>query len=881
MSGSRSNPPRWPERMLSWFCAEEHQDILLGDLEELYEYRSSKMSRSKANLFYIKDAFDMLRPFALKKRRTQVKNNHIAMYKNYFKISFRNMLRHKAYAGINIAGLSVGMGCFMLIFLYVQDELSYDRHHEHADDVYRVVVNDYNGNGEVSRVFTYASPMHGSTLRSDYPQVITSVRFNPWYFPIIKYADKQFEESYFNYVEPTIFDVFSFEFVEGNTDALNEPNALMITESTAKKYFGDESAFGKTLEVVNRGESKDFKITAVVKDFPEQSHMSYDFMASWITYEIDADPRGINDYYGNYNYPTYVRMAPGADIAQLKAQMPAMLDKNIPDIQGAKASTRIGLDFQKLTQIHLNASAGSGGTSNAYYVYLFGAIGVLVLVIACINYMNLSTAKYAMRLKEVGVRKVLGARKGNISRQFLVESMSYALIALLLGYGLSALALGWVNRFAEKSLSLNPTDNPMLLLFVTLVALVVGVLAGSYPATFMARFQTVAALKGGRTKVKGRAGFRTGLVVFQFAITMALIIGVTVVDRQIHFIRTQDPGFDRELVVNFWASPSINNSLEVFKSELRTNPNIVQASASSRIPTGRLGDALDATLFNEGSKEVIDFRFPFLVIDNNYLEVYDIAVVAGEAIDQSAPSDSTQSFLINETAAKLLGWASPEEAIGQKMDYGWYSGFITGVVGDFNFESLHSAIQPMILINGQQNKRSMSVKIAGEDIPGTLKFLEARFKAYNPDRTFNPSFVDDLFNAQYEGEQRLSEISKTFSIIAILIACLGLLGLVGFSMEQRSKEISVRKVLGATLASILLMVNRSYALIILGAFVIAVPVAYYFLSDWLTTFEYHISIGVGLILFSGLTASLIAFVTICSQAIKVATANPVKFLRNE
>ena len=881
MSGNRSNPPRWPERMLSRFCAEEHLDMLLGDLEELYEHRLGKMSRSKARLHYVKDAFDMLRPFALKRRKSKVKNNHIIMFKNYFKISFRNMLRHKVYAGINITGLSVGICCFLLIFLYVQDELSYDRYHEHADDVYRVVVNDYDGNGAISKVFGYASPMHGAVLGSDYAQVIASVRFNPWNFPIIKFEDKQFEESYFNFVEPSIFEVFSFEFLEGNERALDEPNVVMITESTAEKYFGDSPAFGKSLEVINQGQRQDYKVTAVVKDFPEQSHMRYDFMASWITYESQEDPRGLNDYYGNYNYPTYIRLNPGADITQLKDQMPAMLDQNIPDIQGARASTRIGIDFKKLTQIHLSDSAGSGGKSNAYYVYLFGAIGVLVLLIACINYMNLSTAKYAMRLKEVGVRKVLGARKGHISRQFLVESTFYALIALILGFGLSALALVQVNRFSGKSLSINPVENPVLLGFVVLTALAVGLLSGSYPATFMARFHTLSALRSGRTRVKNRTFFRTGLVVFQFAITIALIFGVTVVDRQLHFIRTQDPGFDRELVVKFWASPSINRNLELFKSELSSNPNVKGASASSRIPTGRLGDALDATLFIAGKEKVLDFRFPFLVVDQDYLDVYNIEVVAGEGFSRAAPPDSLQSFIVNETAIERLGYDSPEEALGQKMDYGWYSGFITGVVNDFHFESLHSAIQPIVLINGRQNKRSMSVKIAGNDITATMDFLEAQFKTYNPDRTFYPYFLDDLYNEQYEGEQRLSEISKVFSIIAIAIACLGLLGLVGFSMEQRSKEISVRKVLGASMTNILLLVNRGYVLIILTAFILATPVAYYFLEEWLATFEYHIRINVSLVLFSGLLAAAIAFITICSQALKVALANPVKFLRNE
>lgn len=502
MSKTPQSPPRWANRMLKWFCAEEHLEVLQGDLQELYEYRLEQKGRFLARLHYIKDAFDMLRPFARKKKKThpdsyQNKNNTVAMFKNYFKISFRNMLRHKVYASINIVGLSLGIVCFLLIALYVQDELSYDRYHEHADDIYRVVTEDYNEGGETSRVFTYTSPMHGVVLRDDYAQVVTSVRFNPWNFPIVKSGDKQFEETYFNFVEPTIFDVFSFEFIEGSPDnALNDPFSVVLTQSTAEKYFEGGLAFGKTIRVIDGPDEADFKVTGVVKDFPDQSHMSYDFLASWITYEKIENPRALDDYYGNYNYPTYVLLEKNANVEELEAQMPGMLDKNIDDIDGAIPSDKVGIRFQKLTDIHLNGSAGAGGTSNAYYITLFSVIGILVLLIACINYMNLSTAKYSNRLKEIGVRKVLGARKNNISHQFLAESLLYATISLLLGFAVSLLVLPSVNSFADKNMTLNPADNSQLLLFVATIIAGVGLLAGSYPAAFMSRFKVVSALKG-------------------------------------------------------------------------------------------------------------------------------------------------------------------------------------------------------------------------------------------------------------------------------------------------------------------------------------------------------------------------------------------------
>ncbi len=803
------------------------------------------------------------------------------MYKNYFKISFRNMLRHKVFSGINIAGLSIGVACFLVIFSYVHDELSYDRYHEHANDIYRVVSENMNQDGEVARVFTYTSPMHGKVLREDYAQVVTSVRFNQWNFPIIKYGEKQFNESFFNFVEPTIFDVFSFKFIEGTPEnALTEPLTVILTESTAKKYFEDTPAFGKVIQYVEGGESRDFKVIGVIEDFPEHSHMSYNFLASWNTVDDGTNPRAFDDYYGNYNYATYIRIERNSRIDDLTAQMPAMLDKYIDDIESFTPSTKLNLRFQKLTDIHLNATAGAGGTSNVYYVNLFAVIGILVLVIACINYMNLATAKYSSRLKEIGVRKVMGAGKRNITYQFLTESTFYALIALILGYGIALLTLPSVNGFSGKNLSLNPLENGVLLVSIVGLVLFVGLVAGSYPAVFMSRLNVVNALKGGKSKLGSKSLFRTVLVVFQFAVTTALITSVVVVERQINFLHTKDPGFDRELLVNYPLTPKMYEQLDVVKNELLSNPNIIAAAASTRIPTTRLGDAGGAKTFHEGAGKVVDFRLPFIRIDEDFLSVYDIELIAGEGFAEPL-SDSTQRFILNATAVKQLGWQSPEEAIGQKIEYAWFIGFVTGVVQDFNFESMHAAIQPMIMMNDSRFKRQISIKISGSNTPATINFMEEQFKRYNPDRDFSPAFLDELFGAQYQGEQKLSQISKLFSLIAIVIACMGLLGLVSYTMEQRSKELSVRKVLGASVNSILFMVNKGYAGMIFIAFLISIPVAFYFLNDWLESFAYHINIGVGLIAFSGLLALVIAVITICTQALRAALSNPIDSLRSE
>lgn len=880
MSRNWSNPPQWPQRLLKWLCSEEHFEILQGDLLELYEHRLKNKGKRKAHLHFIKDTFDMVRPFALKRKKKQ-KLNQTDMFKNYFKISFRNMLRHKVYASINIAGLSVGITCFLLIFLYMQDELSYDKYHNDAEDIYRVVIPNYDADGELSAVFDYGSLRTGEMLRNDFPQIESVVRFNPFNFPVVAYEDKRFEEAYFNLVEPSIFDIFTFKWIEGQAkDALADPFVVVITRSTAEKYFGKEKALGKTLKVTDGGEFL-FKVTGVIEDFPEQSHMGYNFLGSWATYESMVDLSRRTQYYGNYNFPTYIKLSKGASIEDLSVQTPALIDKYVDNIQGDQASKRLGLIFQKLTDIHLQGTPGATGTKRVFYLYLFSAIGLMVLLIGCINYMNLATAKYANRLKEIGVRKFMGAGSKSISQQFLVESISYTLISLVLSIGLAFLVLPSLNSLTEKSMSIDFSSNVNLYLFLIGLAVFVGLLAGSYPAIFMSRFKTVSALQSGKLNIKSRSLFRTSMVVFQFVITISLVIGVIVVDRQLSFIRNQDPGFDRELVVTFSANGDMNTQAQVFKSRLAANPNILQTTFSTRVPTGRLADSMDAAFLDDDTPTNVDFRLPFIRIDDEFLDLYNINIVAGSNFQKTIPSDSNQVFIINEAAVKRLGWSSTEEAIDKRIQYGSMKGFVKGIVEDFHFESFHSPIQPMIFYNSQRNKRIASVKIARENIPETMSFLEENFKVYNADRDFDGSFLDDDFNRQYEAEEQLSELSKIFSFLAIFIACIGLLGLVSFTLEQKAKEISIRKVLGASVSGILLMVNRSYAVIILIAFFIAVPLSIYALQQWLGSFAYHINIGVGIITAAGIITICLAVITICSQAIRFATANPVKWLRNE
>ena len=879
MRNQEPAPPRWPQKILGWLCDERHIDIFLGDLQELYLDRLPQLGPFWAKWYYVRDTFDLLRPFALKKK--VFFSNHRHMYGNYFKIAVRNLLKHKIYAGINLLGLSVGIACFILIFLYVKYQTGFDRYHEYADTIYRVTVEDYNPGKTINTVFSAASPMHGKVLRDDYPQVEASVRFNPWNFPVIKYGDRLFDEPFFNYVEPSIFDVFTFSFLEGQAlGALDHPNQLVITRSTAKKYFGDEPALGKVLNVTDAGAEMDFTISGVIEDFPAQSHMDYHFLASWITYQQRAPSRELNDYYGNYNYPTYFRISPESNIDALQAQMPDMLEKYIDQIDGQSPSEKVGLVFQKLTDIHLTGRAGSTEMNPRYLVFLFSIIGLFILIIACINYINLALAKYIQRGREVGVRKVMGAQRNQVSRQFLIESFCYVILATAIAMFMARGALPWVNNFCDQELTLNPFINRPLLLILASLIIGVAVLAGAYPAFLMARLNPIQALNDLPVK-SAKNRWSSALVVFQFTLSAALIAGVFIIERQISYVRSLEVGFDRQSVVKFWASPTILDKLETFKSELLSNPNIQKVAVSSRVPTGRLGDALDARIVRDDSEEIVQFRLPFIRADRDYFDVYKLGLSAGSYFGPKVASDTMAQLMINETAAKRLGWQTPSDAVGNPMSYGWYRGHIVGVLKDFHFESLHAAIQPMIFLHNETFVRNMSVRIADGSVSSTMQFLQEKFKAYNPDRTFNPSFVDDLYNAQYAREDLLSQITGIFSGIAMLIACLGLLGLVAFTVERRAKEISIRKVLGASVPNILVMISRKYFQLLLIALVFAIPGVWYFMHDWLSNFAYRISLGVGPFILVALSILMIALFTVWAQSLKFVLANPIHWLRDD
>jgi len=807
------------------------------------------------------------------------------MIKNYLRSAWRNITRHKFISFINIFGLTVGLTCCLLILSYIINERSYDKYDKNADDIYRVTRIFYSAPKVESLHLSSIAPPFGPRLVSAFSDIKEMTRTLPNGTMSFRYKEKLFNEEHSFFADEKFFDFFSVPILKGDKHkALSDPYSIMLTPAIAKKYFGDADPINKTVILDNNKHA--FKVTGIFSDFPVNSHMHPNVLLSFNTLKDSTilGEKQLATNFGNNSFFTYLMFPKNYNVDRVRAQLPDFLDKYV-NFQGMPGNMKThqvtALTLQKLTDIHLTSHLDDEieENGNANRVYIFSAIALFILLIACINYMNLSTARSALRAREIGIRKVVGAQRKEIIIQFLSESVLITYISLIIAFGLTALLLPAVDKMSALQLSIYSLLSWSVFIPVILLPLVIGLISGIYPAMFMSSFIPVKVLKGILKVNTGAFSFRKVLVVLQFSISIVLIVATIVVFRQLQYIQNKDLGFSKDHVVTMRYDGSLTRQFDAFRADLLKNPGIKDIGRSSRIPSGRLLDDQNASVLEGGSLQPLKVDLKQLSVDDGFVPTFGIQMLAGRNFSKNIQTDSNK-WIINETAVKVLGWKTPQNALNKEIKYGSVVGNVVGVMKDFHFESLHQSIIPMILLFNPNYNR-LSIKIDGRNVQSSIATIQNTWQKYLPNTPFDFTFLDQRFDQLYHSEQQQGTLFSIFACIAIFIACLGLFGLSAFTITQRVKEIGVRKVLGASIPQIVKELSKDFLILVLIAAALAIPVALYAMNKWLGGFASRIDVSWWILAASGIIALIIAFATISFQSIKAATANPVKSLRSE
>jgi putative ABC transport system permease protein len=791
------------------------------------------------------------------------------MLKSYFKIALRSLWRHKAFSLLNIIGLAVGMSAFFLIYQYVRFETSYDKFNTKQGRIYRLVT-DLTSTAATQHAPNTSMPM-AINLKADYPEIEDIVRLNGSSV-LIKKGDVRFEESKTVYADSSLFFIFDFPLVDGNpSTALRSPFSVVLSQTTAKKYFGDSNPMGQTLLFSDSGFSA--TVTGIMKDIPENSSIKADLFVSMSTRKRFRD--SLDYRWGNFGVTSYLLLKPGVDPASLQAKLKPFIQRHIGEKLKAQQQNYI-LFLEGLKDVYWSTRGGfvSGSKSN---VYIFSIIGLFILLIACINFVNLATARAAERAKEVGIRKVVGAAKFQLTGQFLGESMVVCLVAFVLSLGLCSLALPLFNQLAGKTISDGILTQPVYILTLLFIAMVIGLLAGVYPALVLSSFKPIASLKGRFTASKKGLALRRGLVIAQFTISISLIIGTAVVYSELNYMRSRDLGFskDQTLVLDTRNDPH----KVVFRQDVANLPDVRSTAFSGSIPGDGTWSAYSQVQNSRGEMQVADLDLTY--VDFGFMEQYKMKLLAGRFFRKDIATDTMQAMILNEKAVKLFGYASPEAAIGRSFSQWGKKGQIIGVIKDYNFNGLQQEITPLSICLDFNDCNFLSVKITSHNLPGTITSIKKKWDQLGTPLPLRYFFLDEAFNKQYKSEERFGNLFINFAVLAIFISCLGLLGLSSYSTLQRTREVGVRRVMGASVTGIVRLLSVDFLRLVGFAFLIAVPISWLVMNKWLEDFAYRITIGWGIFLGSGLIALAIAFATISYQAIKAAIASPVKSLRSE
>jgi len=789
------------------------------------------------------------------------------MFKNLLKTAVRHIRKHFGYSLLNIMGLTIGISSALFLIIYVSDEVSYDRYHENADRIYRVSSKIT----ETDDQFTWnvAQIPFGPQVVQDYPEVQSFVRFINMPRALYKYEDQEFVEENFYYVDSTLFDIFSYRILRGEVrSAIKDPGKIVLTETAAARYFGDEDPVGKTLTT---GDNT-FEVTGVIGDVPFNSHFRFDAVAA-----RNNLPKQIGNW-GNFGVFTYLLLPRDVDVEAFETKMQGMYDAHMKTIFGPLEIT-IEYIMEPITMIHLYSTnpGEPEPTGSITYVYIFGIIALFLVLIAAMNYMNLATARSSGRAREVGMRKVVGSRQAPLVVQFLSESVVLTVISLIISVILLLILLPKFNLLAGKSFDVSILYSPVVIISAIGVILVAGIFGGSYPAFFLSRFSPVTVLKGEITQGSAGSLFRKILVVIQFTISVVMIICTLVVFRQLNYLKSMDQGFNQENVLTLQLNQNMVRKYPVLKQGLLEN-NDIKYVTSTNTP---LGEGSGKVIFNlETDQGMAQRGINFAVVDHDFVDALGIKIVMGRDFQQDMPSDTLTGVIVNQTLANRMGWSDP---IGKKVQLGdgqQINARVIGMMADYHQTGMYNEIESLMLVWRERNN-IIYVKLSGNNTEETMSYIETKWKEIFPDQPYSYTFLTERFNRQFEADEKRGLIFTMFTILAIFIACLGLFGLASYMVEQRTKEIGIRKVFGADESVIIRLISKDFLILVSVSVIIALPVAYYFMNNWLQNYVYRTKIGVMVLILAALLTMVITFITISYKAYQAAIMNPASSIRTE
>jgi putative ABC transport system permease protein len=789
------------------------------------------------------------------------------MFTNLIKTTFRYILKHFSYSLLNIAGLTLGITSALFLIIYSANEISYDRYHDKADRIYRVSSKISEPDDQFTWIF--AQIPFAPQVAQDYPEVEAYVRFIPMGRTLFKYEDKEFNEDNFNYVDSTLFDVFTYKVLKGEVKtALMEPNKIVLTKTTAAKYFGDADPIGKSLKT----DERTYEVTGVIEDVPYNSHFRFDAVAS-----RNNLPKELGSW-GNFGVFTYLLFPENTDIKAFEKKIQGMYDKYMKSIFESMG-IKIEYQLEPITHIHLysNNASEPEPTGSIAYVYIFAIVAIFLVLIAAMNYVNLATARSAKRAREVGLRKVAGSDRGTIMLQFLAESVAFTLISLVISLVLLVLLLPKFNELAGRTFDLHAVFSPLVLLTAMGILLLVGIIGGSYPAFFLSRFSPVTVMKGEITQGTAGSIFRKVLVIIQFTVSVVMIICTLVVFRQLHYMKNMDQGFDQTNVIALQLDRQLNRKYPLLKQALLENKEIRYVTST----TTPIGEGSGKVIFNvETDQGMVQKGVNFAFVDHDFIETMGIKMKEGRDFRQDMPSDTLYAVVVNETFVKRMAWKEP---LGKKVELGdsnFVRARVIGVMKDYHQTGMYNEVESMMLVY-REFGNIIYVKLSGKNTKGTLDFIEKTWKDLFPDQLYTYTYLTDRFKGQFKADEKRGLIFTLFTLLAIFIACQGLFGLASYMVEQRTKEIGIRKVLGANEGSILKLIAKEFITLSGIGILIAVPIAWYFMHNWLKNYVYRIHIGVILVLAAALITIIITFITVSYKAYQASVMNPASSIKTE